>query len=221
MDNSVAVFVDGTPGCEAALHYAVRLASNRHGKIVLATTSKAFNDSMVEAESYLDRMAMRLRHEDIVIQRHISICTASSNDDLVPSIQAAVALYRSSAIVTSAKLANASSAHLIKLTHIPIIHVHSKVESSSRPRIATKPILVPLDKSEFSEQALPFAIDMARSANVPLVLLHVVPSLRNALYTNALAAGQPWSFLADETLEAEEAVIVQDAHRPLILQRHL
>src|SRR5262249_45116687 len=70
------------------------------------------------------------------------------------------------------------------------------------------------------ERALPYAIDLARSASASLVLLHVVPSLRNTLYTSALTAGLPWSLVADEALEAEETIIVQEARRYLDDIRH-
>src|SRR5689334_15114681 len=142
-------------------------------------------------------------------------CTAFSNDNEVNSIQAAVDLYKIRAIVLTDKLATNIVGRLLKSACIPVIRVHSKLEASQKRRIITKPILVPLDKSELSELAMPYAIDLARSANAPLILLHVVPSLRNTLYTSALTAGLPWSLVADEALEAEEAVIAQDARRYL------
>src|SRR5690349_7496360 len=107
MDGSVAVYLDGTAEFEIALHYAVRLISCRTGKIVLVTTSKAFNDSTAEAQAYLHRVVMGLRHEDIVT----SVCTAFSNDDEVNSIQAAVDLYKIRTTVLSDKLAVNLVAH--------------------------------------------------------------------------------------------------------------
>ncbi len=133
------------------------------------------------------------------------------------AIQAAVDRYRVRTIVVSDRLPVRAKTHLLKTAQAPIICIHSmKPPTFSGFRVFTKLILVPLDKSEFTGLALPYAMNMARSANVPVILLTVVPSLRDILYMNAVAAGQPASFLADQLLQEHENVIAQDAHQYLV-----
>lgn len=74
---------------------------------------------------------------------------------------------------------------LLRAAPGPVLIVRARDASDQPKQVALKKILVPLDGSQLSETALPFAVELARGAGAQLQLVRVAETFRDEIPQNA------------------------------------
>lgn len=216
MTNTLLVYLDGSPASEMVLPYVVKLASAEDKKITLLSTSTGFENERTQADVYLKQIADRLMCQVSVAHSHTTIRAVVWGEDAPNSLLAASKVYGATEIVLSARFATSPRFSLLKKSAVPVVSVHAPGDSGlSRAYTLTRPVLVSVDGSDVAEAALPYALDIARSANVPLILLEVLPSLPEMISTSAFIAGQAGLMYSYNMLQDQQSVVDQSAQRYL------
>jgi nucleotide-binding universal stress UspA family protein len=176
--NTILVPLDGSELAERALPYAVRLAAERGGRLVLTRAALAPPPSgldwerqqltvMDEANAYLSDVAQK-------VAPRVSVTTAPLYGRAADTILAAVEQFDADSIVMAthgrtglAHLLHGSVAEAV-LTHspVPVFVVYARPGEAPAPPFnsASARIMVPLDGSAFAESALPAALEIVGRA---------------------------------------------------------
>jgi nucleotide-binding universal stress UspA family protein len=187
--NTLLVPLDGSELAERALPYAVRLAAERGGRLVLTRAALAPPPSgldwerqqmevMEEARAYLSVVAEKLA-------TRVPVTTAPVYGHAPDAIIAAVEQFSPDSIVMAthgrtglAHLLHGSVAEaVLTRSPVPVFVVFARPGEAAAPPFASASarILVPLDGSEFAETALPVALEIVGAAG-ELVLSTVAPA---------------------------------------------
>lgn len=188
MFSKLLVPLDGSPLAERALQLAGMLAKPTGAKLVLVRAAQAhpgpgtsLADAQVaavsEAETYLEKIAARLAQEGVSVE------TAVPYGEAVEAIAEEVRLRQADLVVMAThgrsgigRLVYGSVAKgVLVRSGVPVLLVRAwRPESEMKPLSDQPRIVVPLDGSAFSEEALPVAVAMARGLNGRLVLVRAV-----------------------------------------------
>jgi nucleotide-binding universal stress UspA family protein len=184
--NTLLVPLDGSELAERALPYAVRLAAERGGRLVLMRAALAPPPSgldwerqqvaiMEEATAYLSDVAQK-------VAARVSVTTAPLYGHAANTILAAVEQFDADSIVMAthgrtglAHLLHGSVAEaVLTRSPVPVFLVYARPGEEAAPPFdsASARILVPLDGSAFAEAALPAALEIL-GATGELVLCSV------------------------------------------------
>lgn len=189
MAGTILVPLDGSPLAERALPYAELLAQALEARLVLvrAVVAHTFpgvdpTDAQVraveEAEAYLAGLAARLA------ERGLAVETATPYGDAVQEILLEIDLRRADLVVMATHgrsglgrwVYGSVAAGVLARSPVPVLLVRAWQPSLAAPPIAKQPrLLVPLDGSEFAEEALPVAVRLAERLGGSLVLVQAVP----------------------------------------------
>lgn len=217
MFSRIMVPLDGSPLAEAVLPYATLLAKACSAQIDLvsvldtgglhaepqhqATIDQVAERAQLEAETYLNDVTNRLEAQKLTVQSNVLLgrpaetlasYAESSGADLI-----AMSTHGRSGI--GRWLIGSVTDRVLHLSSIPMLIIRpAETAPAAEPRIGT--ILVPLDGSNLSESALPYARDLARRLRARVVL---VQALEQALGAVGDLASEP--MLIDVTADAEAA----------------
>jgi len=172
--NTLLVPLDGSELAERALPYAVRLAAERGGRLVLTRSALAPPPSgldwerqqlaaMDEATAYLAEIAQK-------VATRVPVTTAPLYGHAAVTILAAVEQFDADTIVMATH-GRTGLAHLLRgsvaeavLTRspVPVFVVYARSGEAPAPPFnpASARIMVPLDGSAFAESALPVALEI-------------------------------------------------------------
>ena len=178
MFNTRLVPLDGSELAERALPYAVRLAAERGGRLVLTRAALAPPPSgldwerqqltiMEEATVYLSDVAQK-------VATRVPVTTAPLYGHAADTILAAAAQFSADSIVMAthgrtglAHLLHGSVAEaVLTRSPVPVFVVYARPGEAAAPPFdsASARILVPLDGSAFAEAALPLALEIVGRA---------------------------------------------------------
>jgi nucleotide-binding universal stress UspA family protein len=184
--NTLLVPLDGSQLAERALPYAVRLAAERGGRLVLMRAALAPPPSgldwerqqlatMEEATAYLSDVAQK-------VATRVPVTTAPLYGHAAVTILAAVEQFDADSIIMAthgrtglAHLLHGSVAEAVLTgSPVPVFVVYARPGEAAAPPFnsASARIMVPLDGSAFAEAALPAALEIVGAAG-ELVLCSV------------------------------------------------
>ena len=236
MNKHILVPLDGTIVAHMALPHAAALARATSSRLILlhVAPSRAANwhacglsratgatatyrnqrDGFSLQHRYLEATAEDMQDERLLVQTEIlegdpaSVITSMAEDN--PSIWTIVMATRS---MGNNRFVNHSVSEKVLRPSVPILLVHPDEKMDSlRPFYlpAYQTILVPLDGSEFAEQALAPAQMLAHATGASLLLLSVVPDpYLGRVVRTADEAGGPY----DKASEAHEGGRADQAER--------
>ncbi len=153
-------------------------------------------DELVEADRYLGEVAVQLRASGVP-----NVETRVSRGEAAANIVALAAGYDLVVMSTHGRsglvrtLLGSVAEQVVREAGLPVLLVssHQQISEGAGDTRSFERILVPLDGSEFAEQALPLAAAIAKASGGRILLLEVVEeALRRPNYTSyTLAPGQP------------------------------
>jgi nucleotide-binding universal stress UspA family protein len=184
--NTLLVPLDGSELAERALPYAVRLAAERGGRLVLTRAALAPPPSgldwerqqltiMEEATAYLSDVAQK-------VATRVPVTTAPLYGHAADMILAAVEQFDADSVVMAthgrtglSHLLHGSVAEaVLKGSPVPVFVIYARPGEAAAPPFdsASARIMVPLDGSAFAEAALPVGLEIVGAAG-ELVLCSV------------------------------------------------
>lgn len=183
----ILVPLDGSPLAERALPYAETLARRTGARLVLLRTveahaltvrgrSEARGALMIEAETYLDGVAARLR------ERGFSVDLVLSDGNAAEEIEEEIVLRAIDLVVMATHgrsglgrwVYGSVAECVLHLAEVPVLLVRAWQSEPSGDFAAAPRIVVPLDGSHFAEAALPVARDLAKTLGGELLLVRAV-----------------------------------------------
>jgi nucleotide-binding universal stress UspA family protein len=186
--NTLLVPLDGSELAERALPYAVRLAAERGGRLVLTRAALAPPPSgldwerqqmavMEEATAYLSAVAEK-------VATRVPVTTAPVYGHAADAIVETVEQFSADSVVMATHgrtglghLLHGSVAEaVLRRSPVPVFVVFARLGEAAAPPFASASarVLVPLDGSEFAEAALPAALEIVGAAG-ELVLSTIAP----------------------------------------------
>src|SRR5215217_3749179 len=199
--DTLLVPLDGSPAAEAILPAATVLAKRLPAQVELlhvlernAPTrvhGERHLTSETDAASYLQGIAEQLEAEHIPVSSHVHLVRVG---DIPLSIASHAAESGASLILLSAHgagsprswLTGAVAQGVIRHAAPPVLLLRSSTKRTVP--FAPKEVIVALDPEQQGEVALPPAVRLARSLEIPLRLLMVVPTVETIPGDNAVAA---------------------------------
>jgi nucleotide-binding universal stress UspA family protein len=170
----VLVPLDETPQARRVLEYAQALVADTGGVLKLVRASGVEADAGNDSLAY---PAERLREARLTVES-----TVVANEDAVTTILQAARAWQPDLIAMATNKRSALDRWLngsvtdevVRSAEVPVLVVPPAWERTLRPGRALR-ILVPLDGSRLSEQALPVALRLADVFSMRLVLLRATP----------------------------------------------
>jgi nucleotide-binding universal stress UspA family protein len=184
--NTLLVPLDGSELAERALPYAVRLAAERGGRLVLTRAALAPPPSGLDWErqqlTVMDEATAYLADVSQKVATRVPVTTAPLYGHAADAILAAAEQMSADSIVMAthgrtglAHLLHGSGAEaVLTRSPVPVFVVYARPGEAAAPPFdsASARILVPLDGSAFAEAALPAALEIVGAAG-ELVLCSV------------------------------------------------
>jgi len=187
----ILVPLDGSELAEGALPYASLLASKLHTHLVLVTVWEGTDTDLASTfpslslevtesaqayfTDYLNGVKAKLPDADRI---HVVVRPGDASDEILKAAEETGA--RAIAIATHGRsgisrwLYGSTAGRLLRHAHVPVLAVGPKLLEKQRPAANITRIMVPLDGSTLSEQALPVAASLARALGATLTLVRGV-----------------------------------------------
>ena len=199
--DTLLVPLDGSPAAAAVLPAATVLAQRLEAEVVLLHVlernapdrvhGERHLTSETDAASYLQGIAEQLAAEHIPVSSHVHLVRVG---DIPLSIASHAAESGAGLILLSAHgggsprswLTGAVAQGVIRHAAPPVLLLRSSTKRSVP--FAPEEVIVALDPEQQGEVALPPALRLARSLEIPLRLLMVVPTVETIPGDNAVAA---------------------------------
>ncbi|GAB2794531.1 universal stress protein [Amycolatopsis magusensis] len=214
MENKIVVGVDGSPGAESAVRWAAETAHRRHFGLHLVHGLRLaelyYGGGLAGPATFLDplREAGRQLLDDAEatarsVAGDLTISTAMPVDPPVPLLielsreARMVVLGHSGRTAFSGMRVGSTTAAVASHGHCPVVVVRPRDEGGEVP--VSGPVVVGIDGSPNSEQALATAFEEAASREAPLVALHAWSDVTYEDFYGTARLPTPW-----ETIEAEE-----------------
>lgn len=211
MYQTLLVPLDGSKFSERALPIATALAQSLKARVALVTclstsalrsagTPDAEFQATGEAQAYLAKLAQTLSEQGLRVETDVVYGEAAE------AILREVDAFSADLVVMCTHgrsglgrwIFGSVAERVLAHSPVPVLLVRPTGEPAAlEPEPAQASILVPLDGSPLSEQALPHATALARALNSPILLLHSVEP--SPLYYN-----YPLGVMAQETLDYEQ-----------------
>lgn len=184
MFDQILVCLDGSPLAEKILPLAQEIASREGAKVILLRVVADSKELLTE-ESYI-RQRAGLFH----VPFRFLIATdpaAAIIEELEKNPRATVALTTHGRTAWKEALLGSVALKVIRGARRPVLLYRPRSESSA-PSAKITTLVVTLDGSQFSEKILPAAIEMAKSLNSRIMLVHALPT-ESAQVVRALPLG--------------------------------
>lgn len=220
MENKIVVGVDGSAGSDAAVRWAAQEAGRRklglqivHGVRVaelyygggLAGPAKLI-DSLREAGERVLADAEQLARD---VVKDLSVYTEMPTEPPVPLLidlsgeARMVVVGHSGRSAFTGMLVGATAATVASHAHCPAVVVRPRRDSGELP--VSGPVVVGIDGSPNSEQALAAAFEEASLREAPLIALHAWSDVTYDDFYGASRLPSPWEAIRDE----EERLLAQ------------
>lgn len=219
MFKRILVTLDGSQFAEQALPPGLMLARKLDGEIRLLSALEVNpifvypeirSDNRMGAETYLRKVVRRVTHE-----WDGKVTTVVREGRVGDEIIGEAAEWRADVIVMATHgrggLARAwlgsVAEHCVKHAERPVLLVRPTIEADPQVSTDWPRVVVPLDGSEASEAALPYAVALAEPIGIPITLVRVVTYLNPPEY--------PWIPLTTSLNDSLIATVKEEAERYL------
>jgi nucleotide-binding universal stress UspA family protein len=180
MFRAILVPHDGSPLAEVAVPYATAIARSAHGRLIVIQAARD-PVSKRHAELELAVLAERLWKSGIAVETHVR--DADDANDAGDFIVGAVPAWEADLVVMSTHgrsglgrwLYGSVADHVLRHADVPIFLIPASCDQTWPPNPDGSHILVALDGSEFAEEALRPARDLASTLGASLLLVRAVP----------------------------------------------
>jgi len=184
----ILVPLDGSTAAEAVLPYVERIATVTNARVLLFAavdrprdwgedTGGDLKGERHEAESYLRRLQARLTSaigNDVEIEVVTSAPAAAILAAAVKTQPDLIAMTTHGRSGVARWVLGSVATKLLHATHTPLLLVRPRADGKPSDAAALTKLLVPLDGSELSGSALPFAGHLAKSLGASIVLFHAI-----------------------------------------------